>query len=272
MNDFINWFSVTYSPDGIWANWKIIIISYTCWFLIERIIPARKQSTSNILGNLFVTFIYLTLASSAGMLMTIYINKIIPTPLIKLHDLMHPIVALILFVIIADFFFYWFHRLAHVWQPLWRIHKLHHSDRNLNVSTTLRNHWLEEPIRAVITVAPISALVNISPIDGGIFAALLAQWSYFIHANVKIPFGFFTKIVCGPQVHRVHHSIGVINKNFAAFLPIYDILFGTYLQPDSWHETGLSDHNGALTFKDVIFVGSQSSNLDLTSTSELRNT
>jgi sterol desaturase/sphingolipid hydroxylase (fatty acid hydroxylase superfamily) len=158
---------------------------------------------------------------------------------------------------IFDFFYYWFHRLQHIWAPLWAVHRLHHSDRAVNVTTSLRHHWLEEPLRAVLIIFPMALLVKISPVEAGVISAAMAQWGYFIHANTRISLGPLTLLITGPQAHRVHHSLERhhLNKNFAAFLPLWDWLFGTYAKPSGWPCTGLADHDGRLTLREVLLIG-----------------
>jgi sterol desaturase/sphingolipid hydroxylase (fatty acid hydroxylase superfamily) len=70
--------------------------------------------------------------------------------------------------------------------------------------------------------------------------------------------GLLTPVVTGPQYHRIHHSIEPkhLGKNYAAFFPIWDRIFGTCWQParDEWPETGLPDTNGVWAMQDVVFA------------------
>ncbi|MFI4904937.1 MAG: sterol desaturase family protein, partial [Burkholderiales bacterium] len=74
----------------------------------------------------------------------------------------------------------------------------------------------------------------------------LAYWPYFIHANVRLPLGGLTRVVVGPQAHRIHHSLedAHADRNFAAVFPLWDILFGTFCAPRAgeYPRTGL--HSG----------------------------
>ena len=62
---------------------------------------------------------------------------------------------------------------------------------------------------------------------------------------MRVPFGPLTPVIAGPQLHRLHHSRRPehTDVNFAAFFPIWDVLFGTYVRPgsDDWPETGTHD-------------------------------
>ena len=68
-------------------------------------------------------------------------------------------------------------------------------------------------------------------------------WGVVNHANLRLNFGIFIPLISGPQWHRIHHSIEPEHqdKNFAAFFPFIDIIFGTYYRPqkDEYPDTGL---------------------------------
>lgn len=153
------------------------------------------------------------------------------------------IAAGLLFFLVFDFFYYWCHRLQHTIPALWAEHKLHHMDEDLNVSTTLRHHWLEAAIRLPLIAIPLAVLFKLDPMAGGVLGAVYGAWGYFIHANLRLNLGPLTPIICGPQVHRIHHSrlSAHLNKNYAAFFPLWDFIFGTYYhpKPDEFPPTGV---------------------------------
>jgi sterol desaturase/sphingolipid hydroxylase (fatty acid hydroxylase superfamily) len=147
-------------------------------------------------------------------------------------------------VLVFDFFYYWLHRLQHKWSFLWQEHKLHHADPALNVTTAGLHHWLEGPLRAVFISVPMMTLLDMSPVEFRFFGAVISLWAAFKHANLRIHLGPLTPVLVGPQLHRLHHSKHPEHrdKNFAAFLPIYDLIFGTYCKPKpgEWPATGLA--------------------------------
>src|SRR5262249_39841583 len=145
------------------------------------------------------------------------------------RNLIMPFVPMLVF----DFFYYWHHRLQHALPILWEQHKLHHTEQNLCSITNLRHHWLEDGIRVFTITIPMAFLITLTPVQGGLIAAAVAQWAIFIHSNLRISMGNVTPILAGPQLHRIHHSREAHHggKNFAAFFPIWDILFGTYYRP-----------------------------------------
>jgi sterol desaturase/sphingolipid hydroxylase (fatty acid hydroxylase superfamily) len=148
-------------------------------------------------------------------------------------------------ILVLDFFYYWTHRLQHTFPALWAQHKLHHSERSLCAATNFRHHWLEELIRIFTMWIPMGILIKVNGGAGAILAPFIAYWGFFIHTNARIPLGPLTRVIAGPQVHRIHHSMHRehYDKNFAAFFPLWDIVFGTYCHPKQgeWPATGLED-------------------------------
>ena len=141
----------------------------------------------------------------------------------------------IFIVAITDFFYYWFHRLQHMIPALWAQHKVHHLDEYLNASTANRHHWLEELLRIPFLAVPLAVLFKFDPMPAGIIGILFTAWGYFIHANLRFELGHVSRVLGGPQAHRIHHSRleEHYNKNFAPFIPIWDIIFRTYHHPKS---------------------------------------
>lgn len=155
---------------------------------------------------------------------------------------------MLLFVLVYDFFYYWWHRAQHSWSPLWAIHRLHHTERALNVTSSVRHHWLEEALRPLVVLMPVAILLQFEPTQFAVIGSVLAAWPFFIHMNMRLPLGEVGRVIMGPQYHRVHHSIESRhwNRNFASFFPLWDYLFGTAYHPssDEFPATGLPEHDG----------------------------
>lgn len=150
--------------------------------------------------------------------------------------------ACLIFMLIFDFFYYWWHRAQHEFDGLWAIHKLHHMDESLGVSTQMRVHWLEEIGRIPFIFIPMALIFDL-PIHSGLVAIVITVWTCFIHANLRLGLGLLGAIIAGPQVHRIHHSRlpQHHNRNYAALFPIYDVIFRTYYHPahDEYPPTGV---------------------------------
>jgi sterol desaturase/sphingolipid hydroxylase (fatty acid hydroxylase superfamily) len=273
LDAFLSWASGAYSPTALWASVFSVFSAYFFFLIAERILPAEKEQKLSLMGfNLVVTLLFIVgnpLASYVGGSVSTYVirslgSPLIPLDLISWSNSVSPVLRLILLlplvfvpILIYDFFFYWYHRAQHNWQWFWQVHKLHHTDEALNVTTTFRNHWTEEIFRSIAIVAPMGLLFNITPAEGGCLSVLLGQWGNFIHANLRIPLGWLGLVICGPQYHRIHHSIESShwNKNFAAFFPIWDIVFGTAHIPNQgeWTKTGVLGENSTPPLIEVVF-------------------
>jgi sterol desaturase/sphingolipid hydroxylase (fatty acid hydroxylase superfamily) len=144
-----------------------------------------------------------------------------------------------------DFFYYWLHRAQQRYAWFWAQHKLHHAEMSVNVTTGQRHHFLEEPIRVFAVFLPLGVVFDVPPPNISWLWSTLLLWGYVIHLNLRLQFGWLTPVFAGPQVHRLHHSNlpQHTDVNFAAFFPLWDILFGTYVAPRSneWPATGTQD-------------------------------
>jgi sterol desaturase/sphingolipid hydroxylase (fatty acid hydroxylase superfamily) len=144
-------------------------------------------------------------------------------------------------VILLDLAIYFQHVLFHAVPVLWRLHRMHHADLDIDVSTGLRFHPIEILLSMVIKLAVVIAL-GAPAMAVLIFEVLLNATSMFNHSNVHIPEhldGVVRLFVVTPDMHRVHHSIVAreTNSNFGFNLPWWDRLFGTYrAQPAAGHE------------------------------------
>jgi len=150
----------------------------------------------------------------------------------------------------ADFFFYWYHRLAHKVPLLWNLHKLHHMDPELDAMTLNRDNWLDAVYAAITLGVPTGIFLktdNLSAVDLGLLnGALVTIFSTLLtlgHMNVRLQIGKASIVYCSPQVHRIHHSRlpQHFDKNFAFVFPMWDVLFGTYYAParDEFPPTGV---------------------------------
>jgi sterol desaturase/sphingolipid hydroxylase (fatty acid hydroxylase superfamily) len=147
----------------------------------------------------------------------------------------------VLAVLIMDFATYGIHRLFHVIPALWRCHKIHHTDLDVDCGTAIRHHPIEFLIAAGADLAIIGA-IGAPPLAVFIAVALGAVASVFNHGNVAIPATvdrLLRRIVVTPDMHRIHHSVVTVesNRNFANLFTWWDYLFSTYQgEPRRGHE------------------------------------
>ena len=143
-------------------------------------------------------------------------------------------------VLVLDLAIYLQHVLFHAVPALWRLHRMHHSDLEVDVTTGVRFHPIEILLSMVIKLGVIAAL-GAPAAAVLIFEILLNATSMFNHGNVALPPAIDRVarwLVVTPDMHRVHHSIvpNETNSNFGFNLPWWDRLFGTYRpEPSAGH-------------------------------------
>jgi sterol desaturase/sphingolipid hydroxylase (fatty acid hydroxylase superfamily) len=149
--------------------------------------------------------------------------------------------SIIVSVILLDLAIYLQHVLFHAVPALWRLHRMHHADLEVDVTTGLRFHPVEILLSLGIKLAVVAAL-GTPAAAVLIFEVLLNATSMFNHSNVRVPPQIDRVLrwfVVTPDMHRVHHSIlrRETNSNFGFNLPWWDRLLGTYrAEPTAGHE------------------------------------
>jgi sterol desaturase/sphingolipid hydroxylase (fatty acid hydroxylase superfamily) len=149
--------------------------------------------------------------------------------------------AILISIIVLDLVIYLQHVMFHAVPALWRLHRMHHSDLEFDVTTGLRFHPVEILLSMGIKLAVVLAL-GPPAVAVLIFEVLLNATAMFNHSNVRLPTfadRILRLIVVTPDMHRVHHSTlpEETNSNFGFNLPWWDRLLGTYkAQPKAGHE------------------------------------
>ena len=140
-------------------------------------------------------------------------------------------VQVLFFLVTHDFYIYCFHRLQHRFPLLWRIHEAHHSTRDVDWLSGSRSHALEILVNQTIEFAPI-ALLGAAPEVALIKVTLDALWGMYIHSNVDVRSGRLQWIINGPEMHRWHHALEIVDGvNFATKFAFWDWMFGTAHRP-----------------------------------------
>jgi sterol desaturase/sphingolipid hydroxylase (fatty acid hydroxylase superfamily) len=146
---------------------------------------------------------------------------------------LNQMIIVLIFLFLVDFFQYWWHRTQHTVPFLWDQHVVHHSDENVNITTAVRHHPSEFIFQSIVIGMPLTTLFKISPDLSSGVGLVFSGLQFYLHSNLRIDLGRFSWVFGSPGMHRIHHSIRVEhqNKNFAAYFPIWDIIFGTYYRP-----------------------------------------
>lgn len=162
-----------------------------------------------------------------------------------------------------DFASFYVHYLQHKIPLLWEFHKVHHAPETLIPPTTRRLHPLDELAGILAEAVFLGAVVGLQacsmdlPIGALIAAAAtlyavagLLTFAPLRHSHIDLRLGAFERIVLSPAHHQIHHSVEVVHwdRNFGAILPIWDRLWGTFLepQPRDTYRLGLPDGESEL--------------------------
>ena len=149
--------------------------------------------------------------------------------------------AVVASVVVLDFAVWLSHVLSHKVPVLWRFHRMHHSDRDFDVTTAIRFHPVEI-IASMVWKAGWVVLLGAPALAVILFEILLNGTAMFNHSNSKLPLRLdrlLRLFVVTPDMHRVHHSISrrETDSNYGFNLPWWDRLFGTYIdQPAAGHD------------------------------------
>lgn len=135
------------------------------------------------------------------------------------------------------------HLASHKIPVLWRLHQVHHADRDIDVTTAIRFHPVEIGLSMLWKMAVVIPL-GASPLAVFLFEVILNGCAMFNHANINVPRPLdrlLRLLLVTPDMHRVHHSVlrTEHDSNYGFNLSIWDRLFGTYTaQPKDGH-TGM---------------------------------
>ena len=136
---------------------------------------------------------------------------------------------------VATFVFYWWHRVRHTNDFLWRVfHQIHHSPQRIEVITSFYKHPVEMVVNSIIGSLLVYTILGLSPRAGAIYTLFTALGEFFYHTNVRTPrwIGYFFQ---RPEMHRIHHQYARHKNNYGD-IPWWDMLFGTYENPPSFDD------------------------------------
>ena len=144
-------------------------------------------------------------------------------------------------IVLLDCAIYWQHRLFHTVPLLWRIHRVHHSDAEFEVTTAVRFHPFELLLSYLIKVALV-LLLGVNAITVVAFEIVLFSTALFSHSNLHLPPGVSKAVrllIVTPDMHRIHHSQihKEHNSNYGFSFSIWDRIFASYTrEPQQGHE------------------------------------
>ncbi len=150
-------------------------------------------------------------------------------------------VKIVAALVVLDLAIWAQHLASHKIPVLWRLHQVHHADRDIDVTTAVRFHPIEiglSMLWKIVVVIPLGA----SPFAVFLFEVILNGCAMFNHANIALPLWLdrvLRLFIVTPDMHRVHHSVlrREHDSNYGFNLSIWDRLFRTYTaQPEAGHQ------------------------------------
>jgi sterol desaturase/sphingolipid hydroxylase (fatty acid hydroxylase superfamily) len=232
------------------------LITFGAGTAIELLIPGERQSWRSRAKGLTFWLIYTGAAFLTATPLTLLYQHAAIKPLLfvslRTEANAGNLLAIIpvyllgpyLFWFVFDFFYYWLHRSQHAFGKLWRLHSVHHSIEELNIVNSF-HHVTEPVVQVAFALVPAIFLIGIDYPFVMAMAVLFRVQMSLIHANCRLRYGPLKYVFAEPIYHRIHHSIEKQHwdKNFAAFFPVWDVIFGTAYFPKKgeYPKTGLSN-------------------------------
>ena len=211
------------------------IIAVGLLFLVERFIN-RKQAMldlrvkSIITIEVFIVLIGLVLSSVllVPLVMLASNLQLFSINALRMPELIHFVLSFLL----IDFIYYINHRVHHKVPFLWRLHRLHHSDKKVDVLTT----WLHHPLEIVTTfimVIVLFVVFDLPLVVMIVYGLAMGVHAAFTHLNILLPESvdkYLRIVMVTPNAHKVHHALNMKdgNSNFGALFLFWDWLLGTY--------------------------------------------
>jgi sterol desaturase/sphingolipid hydroxylase (fatty acid hydroxylase superfamily) len=214
--------------------------------IAEALVPRRKRSVArwyrwaNNLLIVFLNTLVLRLLFPAAAVGLAYYVESKGWGILPFLDLPHA-ASIILSVLLLDLVIYGQHVAFHKVPLLWRLHRMHHTDLDFDVTTGVRFHPGEIVLSMTIKFAAIAGL-GAPPLAVLFFELILASTSMFNHSNLRLGLradAMLRLVLVTPDMHRVHHSVvrEETDSNFGFNIPWWDRFFGTYrAQPRAGHE------------------------------------
>jgi len=147
-------------------------------------------------------------------------------------------------VLVYELIHYGYHRAAHRWDWLWRAgHQMHHSAESLDAFGAYYLHPLDAALFTTWSSLVFFPLLGVT-LEAGILGALFLTFNaMFQHANIRTP-RWLGYLVQRPESHTIHHARGIHRYNYSD-LPLWDILFGTFRNPETVEGVETGFYNGA---------------------------
>ncbi len=234
----------------------IIAAATLLFFIVERLLPGRElpESPGWYARAAFLNICQIGIVLIAGLGWN---RSMQHRSLFHISASIPPLLQGLLGWFVGTFVFYWWHRLRHESDLLWRVcHQIHHSPSRIELLTAFYKHPIEIAADSVIASALMFAVLGASPNGGAWFNVFAVLGEYFYHSNLRTAhwLGYFIQ---RPEHHSIHHQLDLHGFNYGD-ITWWDRLFGTFQDSDAFAtQCGFSEGRQGnlgrmLLFRDVL--------------------
>ena len=202
----------------------VVALAFIATFASERQWPAdvRRFGDSRVWRNLGLGFINFLL----GPLLVLPISAYASTHGLSLRPVWW---NLALDLLLLDLWIYGWHRINHILPFLWRFHEVHHRDEMLDATSSVRFHFGEVVLSALVRGVVI-LIFSIPLTSVVVFETVVALATLFHHSNLRLPAGFesqLSRLIITPRLHWIHHHAlrRDTDSNYATVLSCWDLVF-----------------------------------------------
>lgn len=209
----------------------LIVLTFVGVFTREVIAPASKAHCDRR-WMIMATAINITQATAALGAGWLFAESFQQTSLWQLNDILNPITGGLVTFLIASFIAYWWHRAAHKSDWLWRVfHQMHHSPTRIEALTAFFIHPLDSVAATFITCFSAYIILGLDTASASVGLLIVSIYNIYQHSDTTSPH-WLGYVVQRPEMHRVHHQYDHHADNYG--LPIWDWLFGTWVNPKAY--------------------------------------
>jgi len=235
MENFINWLLNDSEQFQYFLYFGLLFLLISIELILheykEHKRPARRRKRWT--ANFTITFLNILVLSilPVSFITASFYGEYIEVGALRMIEL--PVaIMFILGLLLRGFISFFTHYLAHKVPFLWRIHRVHHLDTDMDVSTTVRFHPLEFVVNLLIGI-PLVIGFGLSAWVLMFYELLDISVTLISHSKIHLPYPverYLRYIIVTPDLHRVHHSSyqAETDSNFSAVFPVWDIIFGTF--------------------------------------------
>lgn len=240
---WLHWLMLNEGVDLLLSTYVPVAAGAAIITWMERRFPHREEwrpDREDVKGDLtFMVLVQILLPKALAFLLAITAVRWLQSRGLSPEGLwphgMAPFAQAGLMILLADFLRYWLHRASHEWSTwLWSLHAVHHSPKKLYWFNVGRFHPIEKAVQFLCDAAPF-ILLGVTENVLAIYFVFYAVNGFIQHCNIRLRLGWLNYIISGPELHRWHHSweIRESNKNYGNNIILWDLLFGSFFQPQN---------------------------------------